>query len=113
MPPAVCPLLLTSEESPGRISKEQTREDPLLHAFLFASQLVALDQSKLKGIVNTRRMMLNELGWEPEWEVGRGGVCMARTCQHAHGGVCDTNVPARTRWCAWQHGGAGTHTGAA
>lgn len=39
---------------------------PLL---LFTLQLVALDKSKLRGIVNTRRIMMNELGWEPEWEV--------------------------------------------
>lgn len=30
---------------------------------------MALDKSKLRGIVNTRRIMMNELGWEPEWEV--------------------------------------------
>ncbi|PNW85018.1 hypothetical protein CHLRE_03g168150v5 [Chlamydomonas reinhardtii] len=33
------------------------------------NKLVALDKSKLRGIVNTRRIMMNELGWEPEWEV--------------------------------------------
>ncbi|GIL72919.1 hypothetical protein Vretimale_4568 [Volvox reticuliferus] len=33
------------------------------------NKLVALDKSKLRGIVNTRRMMMTELGWEPEWEV--------------------------------------------
>ncbi|EFJ42907.1 hypothetical protein VOLCADRAFT_66387 [Volvox carteri f. nagariensis] len=35
----------------------------------FGGSLVALDKSKLRGIVNTRRMMMTELGWEPEWEV--------------------------------------------
>jgi len=32
-------------------------------------KLVALDKSKIRGIVNTRRMMMQELGWDPEWEV--------------------------------------------
>lgn len=54
-------------------------------------QLLALDQSKLRGIVNTRRLMLNELGWEPEWEVnpkelqlvekiGKRDVCRIYAC---------------------------------
>lgn len=32
-------------------------------------QLVPLEKSRMKGIVNTRRMMMEELGWDPEWEV--------------------------------------------
>ncbi|KAJ9508672.1 hypothetical protein QJQ45_027961 [Haematococcus lacustris] len=32
-------------------------------------KLVTLEQSKIKGIVNTRRMAMDELGWDPEWEV--------------------------------------------
>jgi hypothetical protein len=32
-------------------------------------QLVTLEKSKLNGIVNMRRHMLTELGWDPEWEV--------------------------------------------
>lgn len=33
------------------------------------SQLVPIDKSKMHGVVNMRRHMLTELGWDPEWEV--------------------------------------------
>ena len=32
-------------------------------------QLVALDQSRLKGLVNTRSEAMQDIGWDPEWEV--------------------------------------------
>ncbi|KAI8477080.1 MAG: kinase-like domain-containing protein [Monoraphidium minutum] len=31
--------------------------------------LVALDQSRLKGLVNTRSEAMQDIGWDPEWEV--------------------------------------------
>jgi len=44
---------------------------------------VALDQSRLKGLVNTRSEAMADIGWDPEWEVNpkelkliqRIGVC--------------------------------------
>jgi len=30
---------------------------------------VALDQSRLKGLVNTRSEAMADIGWDPEWEV--------------------------------------------
>lgn len=33
------------------------------------SQLVPLESSKLKGLVNTRVGVMQEIGWDPEWEV--------------------------------------------
>ena len=32
-------------------------------------QLVALEASKLRGLVNTRVGAMAEIGWDPEWEV--------------------------------------------
>uniref|UniRef100_A0A7S0UV82 Protein kinase domain-containing protein n=1 Tax=Polytomella parva TaxID=51329 RepID=A0A7S0UV82_9CHLO len=32
-------------------------------------QLIPLDKSRLKGIVNMRGNIINEIGWDPEWEV--------------------------------------------
>lgn len=32
-------------------------------------QLMPLDKSRMHGVVNMRRHMLTELGWDPEWEV--------------------------------------------
>jgi hypothetical protein len=34
-----------------------------------APQLVPLDQSRLKGLVNTRAEAMADIGWDPEWEV--------------------------------------------
>lgn len=36
-------------------------------------QLVPLESSKLKGLVNTRVGVMQEIGWDPEWEVRQGG----------------------------------------
>lgn len=33
------------------------------------TQLVPLESSKLKGLVNTRVGVMQEIGWDPEWEV--------------------------------------------
>jgi hypothetical protein len=30
---------------------------------------VSLDQSRLKGLVNTRAGAMADIGWDPEWEV--------------------------------------------
>mmetsp|Transcript_33425 Transcript_33425/g.73919 ORF Transcript_33425/g.73919 Transcript_33425/m.73919 type:complete len:522 (-) Transcript_33425:758-2323(-) len=32
-------------------------------------QLIPLEKSKMNGIVNMRRTLMQELGWDPEWEV--------------------------------------------
>jgi hypothetical protein len=33
------------------------------------SQLVALEASKMRGLVNTRVGVMHSIGWDPEWEV--------------------------------------------
>jgi len=32
-------------------------------------KLVPLEQSRMKGLVNTRLLAMHELGWDPEWEI--------------------------------------------
>lgn len=32
-------------------------------------KLLPLDKSKLKGLVNTRVAVMQEIGWDPEWEL--------------------------------------------
>lgn len=39
-------------------------------------QLVPLESSKLKGLVNTRVGVMQEIGWDPEWEVRGSRVCV-------------------------------------
>jgi hypothetical protein len=44
------------------------------------AQLVALEASKMRGLVNTRVGVMHSIGWDPEWEVsalqrGWGGGC--------------------------------------
>lgn len=41
----------------------------LTACLLFPPQLMPLDKSRMHGVVNMRRHMLTELGWDPEWEV--------------------------------------------
>lgn len=41
---------------------------------LLLRQLVPLESSKLKGLVNTRVGVMQEIGWDPEWEVRLGEV---------------------------------------
>jgi hypothetical protein len=43
-------------------------------------QLVPLESSKLKGLVNTRVGVMQEIGWDPEWEVRGGGDGTGRDC---------------------------------
>jgi len=57
-------------------------------------QLVPLEASKLKGLVNTRVGVMQEIGWNPEWEVnprssnwwnalvGGGGRVPQPLCRH-------------------------------
>lgn len=47
-------------------------------------QLVPLESSKLKGLVNTRVGVMQEIGWDPEWEVSGQGL--ARTGGDSGGG---------------------------
>lgn len=43
--------------------------EALLAVLVAAVQLVALERSKLRGLVNTRVGVMQEIGWDPEWEV--------------------------------------------
>jgi hypothetical protein len=42
------------------------------------AQLVALEASKMRGLVNTRVGVMHSIGWDPEWEVRPHGRDLRR-----------------------------------
>jgi hypothetical protein len=55
----------------------------MLWLALLHVQLVALEASKMRGLVNTRVGVMHSIGWDPEWEVRQRHAAAAQQCRSA------------------------------